>query len=149
MKTLEVTAAIICNNGQILVCQRPVHKNCGLLWEFPGGKIEAGETGEQCIVRECQEELGITLSVDQKLTDITYEYTDRVVHLHFFLCNIVSGVPEKKEHNAFAWIRPNELEQYELCPADARMIEKMGIRALQMHIMKKESKHYESWRNTD
>ncbi len=63
MKTLEVTAAIIRQNGKILICQRPADKNCGLLWEFPGGKIEAGETGEQCIVRECKEELGITLTV--------------------------------------------------------------------------------------
>lgn len=88
MKTLEVTAAIIRQNGKILICQRPAEKNCGLLWEFPGGKIEAGETGEQCIVRECQEELSITLSVERELTDITYEYPDRIVHLHFYLCNI-------------------------------------------------------------
>ena len=73
MKTLEVTAAIIRQNGKILICQRPAEKNCGLLWEFPGGKIEGGETGEQCIVRECQEELGVTLSVERELTDITYD----------------------------------------------------------------------------
>lgn len=135
MKTIEVTATIVRNKGQILICQRPAHKNCGLLWEFPGGKIEAGETGEQCVIRECQGELGITLSVEQKLTDITYEYPDRIVHLHFFLRDILSVIPEKKEHNAIAWISPNELEQYELCPADARMVEKTGIHTLQIRIM--------------
>lgn len=124
MKILEVTAAIIRQNGKILICQRPAEKNCGLLWEFPGGKIEDGETGEQCIVRECQEELGIALSVERELTDITYEYPDRIVHLHFFLCNIADGVPEKKEHNAFTWITPDKIDQYEFCSADKGMISK-------------------------
>ena len=122
MKILEVTAAIIRKNGKILICQRPAEKNCGLLWEFPGGKIEAGETGEQCIVRECQEELGITLSVERELTDITYEYPDRIVHLHFYLCSIAAGVPEKKEHNALVWITHSEIDQYEFCPADGEML---------------------------
>ena len=126
MKTIEVTAAIIRNKGQILICQRPAHKNCGLLWEFPGGKIEAGETGEQCVIRECQEELGITLSVEQKLTDITYEYADRIVHLHFYLCNIAKGILEQKEHNALEWITLGQVEQYEFCPADKEMI-KSGV----------------------
>lgn len=131
MKTLEVTAAIIRQNGKVLICQRPADKNCGLLWEFPGGKIEAGETGEQCIVRECQEELGITLNVERELTDITYEYPDRIVHLHFYLCHVAAGVPEKKEHNALAWIAPDEVDQYEFCPADKAMISKLkkdGVR---------------------
>ena len=106
MKVLEVTAAIIRKNGKVLICQRPANKNFGLLWEFPGGKIEAGETGEQCIVRECQEELGVTLRVERKFTDIVYEYSDRVVHLHCYLCEIITGVPEKREHNAITWIAP-------------------------------------------
>ncbi len=122
MKTLEVTAAIIRQNGKILICQRPADKNCGLLWEFPGGKIEAGENGEQCIIRECQEELGVTLNVERELTDITYEYPDRIVHLHFYLCDIAAGVPVKKEHNALAWITPDEVDQYEFCPADRKML---------------------------
>lgn len=122
MKMLEVTAAIIRQNGKILICQRPAKKNCGLLWEFPGGKIEAGETGEKCIVRECQEELGVTLRVEREFTDITYEYPDRTVHLHFYLCEIISGKPENKEHNAFAWITPEDVDQYEFCPADQKMI---------------------------
>ena len=119
---LEVVAALIRDGRRFLICQRPADKNCGLLWEFPGGKIEAGETREQCIVRECQEELGVVLSVERELTDITYEYPDRIVHLHFFLCNIAAGVPEKKEHIAITWIMPNEVEQYEFCPADEKMI---------------------------
>ena len=122
MKMLEVTAAIIRQNEKVLICQRPANKNCGLLWEVPGGKIEAGETGEECIVRECKEELGVTLSVEREYTDITYEYPDRTLHLHFDLCEMVSGTPDNKEHNALAWITPDEVEQYEFCPADRKMI---------------------------
>lgn len=125
MKTLEETAAIIRQNGKILICQRPADKNCGLLWEFPGGKIEAEETGEQCVIRECQEELGVTLSVERELTDITYEYPDRIVHLHFYLCNIADGSPVKKEHNALEWISPDVIDQYEFCPADKAMISEL------------------------
>lgn len=122
MKMLEVTAAIIQQNGKVLICQRPANKNCGLLWEFPGGKIEAGETGEQCIVRECQEELGVILRVEREFTDLVYEYPDRVVHLHFYLCEIITGVPRKREHNAITWITPTEIERYKFCPADQEMI---------------------------
>ena len=124
---IEVTAAIIRDNGKILICQRPANKACGLLWEFPGGKIEAGETGEQCIVRECQEELGITLHVERELTDITYAYPDRIVHLYFYLCDIVEGVPKKKEHEEIKWIEPHEVELYRFCPADTEMLRKMSL----------------------
>ena len=122
---IEVTAAIIRQNGKVLICQRPAEKTCGLLWEFPGGKIEPGETGEECIVRECQEELGVTLRVEREFTGITYDYPTRTVHLHFYLCEIVSGVLEKKEHNEFAWIAPDEIGRYEFCPADTKMIQSM------------------------
>lgn len=123
MNKLEVTAAIIWHAGKILICQRPANKDCGLLWEFPGGKIEKDETGEQCIVRECQEELGIELSVISELRDIIYEYPGQTVHLHFYLCDIVAGVLVKKEHNATAWITPNEIDQYKFCPADKKLLE--------------------------
>ena len=74
---LEVTAAIICKDGEVLICQRPKGKNCELLWEFPGGKIESGETAEACIVREIQEELGVTLRVLRKFTDVICEYPEQ------------------------------------------------------------------------
>lgn len=132
MKVLEVTAAIIRQNGKILICQRPADKSCGLLWEFPGGKIEAEETGEQCIIRECQEELDITLRVERELTDITYEYPDRTVHLHFYLCDIVEGFPEKKEHNALEWVTPDKFEQYEFCPADKEILKRNILRSISL-----------------
>ena len=122
MNTIEVTAAIIRHNGKFLICQRPANKNCGLLWEFPGGKIEPGESGAQCIVRECQEELGVTLGVERELTDIVHEYPDRTIHLHFYLCHIISRSLVQKEHNAFAWITKDEISKYNFCPADEKML---------------------------
>lgn len=119
---IEVTAAIIKQDSKFLICQRPKGKNCELLWEFPGGKIENDETGEQCIIRECQEELGITLRVLRELTDLRYDYPNRAVHLHFFIAEITTGTPTLKEHNAFAWIAPDEVTLYPFCPADDIML---------------------------
>lgn len=124
---LEVTAAIIRRDGKILICQRPANKNCGLLWEFPGGKIEAGETGEQCIIRECQEELSVTLSVERKLTDIVSEYPDRTMHLHFYICEIAAGSLILTEHNNLAWVDNVEILDYNFCPADKKMLDKIGV----------------------
>ncbi len=119
---IEVTAAVIQKDNEVLICQRPANKSCEYLWEFPGGKVEPGETKEQCIVRECQEELGVLLKVQQKITDVVYKYVDRTIHLHFYLCSICSGVPEQKEHAAFRWISREEISDYIFCPADQKML---------------------------
>ena len=127
---LEVTAAIIYKDGKFLICQRPKGKNCELLWEFPGGKIESGETAEACIVREIQEELGVTLRVLRKFTDVIYEYPDKTVHLHFYLAEIASGELTCKEHNALAWITADEIGNYQFCPADDMMICKNDLKSV-------------------
>ena len=119
---IEVTAAIICQDGKFLICQRPKGKACELLWDFPGGKIEPGETGEECIVREIQEELGVTLRVLRKFTEVIYEYPNRTVHLHFYVSEIESGELVRKEHNAFAWIAKDDIPNFQFCPADAKML---------------------------
>ena len=125
---LEVTAAIICKDGKFLICQRPKGKNCELLWEFPGGKIEVGETAEDCIVREIQEELGVTLCVLRKFTDVIYEYPDKTVHLHFFLAEIASGELTCKEHNSLAWITADEIGNFQFCPADDTIIRNNNLK---------------------
>lgn len=119
---IEVTAAIICKDGKLLICQRPQGKNCEFLWEFPGGKIESGETKEQCIIRECQEELGVTLRVKAKIAEVTHDYPVCTVQLHFFSTEIVAGDLTKNEHHAFQWITPAEIINYAFCPADAKML---------------------------
>lgn len=127
---IDVTAAIVKQKGKFLICQRAANKNCGLLWEFPGGKIEPGETEEQCIIRECFEELNINLSVDQKIADIVYEYPERTINLHFFLCHIVSGTLVIKEHNEIAWIEPIETNKYTFCPADEKFLSVIDLQSL-------------------
>lgn len=120
---IEVTAAIIRDKDRFLICQRPEGKSCAMLWEFPGGKIEPGETGEACIARECMEELDLSLRVERELTDVLMAYPDKTVHLHFFICQILSGHPVLKEHNACEWIRPSETDRFSFCPADREMLD--------------------------
>lgn len=122
---VEVVAALIWDNDKFLICQRPATKSCALLWEFVGGKVESGETKEQALIRECQEELAITLSVGDVFTHVIHEYPDITVHLTLFNATIAEGVPQKLEHNDIKWITPSEITQYNFCPADKEILEKI------------------------
>ena len=119
----EVVAALIWEGNTFLICQRPKHKARALLWEFVGGKVEPGETKEYALMRECQEELAITLSVGDVFMDVLHEYPDITVHLILFNATIKEGTPQKLEHNDIRWITPNEIPNYEFCPADKEILE--------------------------
>lgn len=119
---IEVTAAIIRREGRVLICQRPAGKRCGLLWEFPGGKLEEGESGEQCIRRECREELSAELAEVRLFAEVVYEYPGYTVHIRFYTAELAAGEPVRREHAAFRWIRPEETAGIEFCPADAKML---------------------------
>ena len=121
----EVVAALIWDNDQFMICQRPAHKARGLLWEFVGGKVEAGETKEAALIRECQEELGVTLSVGDVFMEVIHEYPDITVRLTLFNAVIAQGVPQKLEHNDIRWITPEEIPQYDFCPADIEILDKI------------------------
>lgn len=114
----EVVAALIWEQERFMICQRPAHKARGLLWEFVGGKVEPGETKEQALIRECREELAVTVSVGDVFMEVTHEYPDLTVHLTLFRASVVQGVPQKIEHNDIRWITPDEIEDYRFCPAD-------------------------------
>ncbi|MBQ3075466.1 MAG: (deoxy)nucleoside triphosphate pyrophosphohydrolase, partial [Clostridia bacterium] len=103
----------------------PAHKARGLLWEFVGGKVEIGETKEEALIRECREELAVTLSVGDIFMDVVHEYPDLTVHLTLFNAIIADGVPQKLEHNDIRWITPAEISNYEFCPADEEILEKI------------------------
>ena len=105
-----------------MICQRPAHKARGLLWEFVGGKVEPGETKEQALIRECREELAVTLSVGDVFMDVVHEYPDLTVHLTLFNATIAEGEPQKLEHNDIQWITPREIPNYEFCPADEEIL---------------------------
>ena len=124
----EVVAALIWDKDKFMICQRPAHKSRGLLWEFVGGKVEPGETKEQALIRECQEELAITLSVGDVFMDVTHEYPDLTVHLTLFNATITEGVPQKLEHNDIKWITSSEILSYEFCPADEEILNKIFVR---------------------
>ena len=121
----EVVAALIREKGRFLICQRPANKARGLLWEFVGGKVEPGETKEQALIRECQEELDIAVSVGQVYLEVTHTYPDLTVHLTLFEATIAGGRPRKVEHNALKWITPAEISRFEFCPADQEILEKL------------------------
>ena len=124
-KVTEVVAALIWNGDKFLICQRPVHKARGLLWEFVGGKVEPGETKKQALVRECQEELAITLSVGDVFMEVDHQYPDLNVHLTLFNAVIHEGTPQMLEHNDIRWITPEEIPQYDFCPADEEVLRKL------------------------
>ena len=128
----EVVAALILQGDKFMICQRLEHKARGLLWEFVGGKVEPGETKEQALIRECQEELAVTLSVADVFMDIVHEYPDITVHLTLFNAIIVEGVPQRIEHNNIKWIMPVEIPQYNFCPADKKILEKI-IKTVGLH----------------
>ena len=114
----EVVAALIWQEGRFMICQRPAHKARGLLWEFVGGKTEPGETLEQALIRECREELDITVSVGDVFTRVIHEYPDILIRLTLFHCTIAEGEPKLLEHNDLKWIFPDEIPRYDFCPAD-------------------------------
>ena len=123
---VEVVAALVWQGNKFMICQRPAHKARGLLWEFVGGKVEPGETKEQALIRECREELAITLSVGDVFMDVVHEYPDLTVHLTLFNATIAEGEPQKLEHNDIKWITPKEIQNFEFCPADEEILKKIN-----------------------
>ena len=119
---VEVVAALIWDKDRFMICQRPAHKARGLLWEFVGGKVEPGETKEQALVRECREELGITVAVGDVFTEVTHVYPNLTVHLTLYSARIAEGEPQLLEHNALRWITPDEIDAYDFCPADEAIL---------------------------
>ncbi len=114
----EVVAALIWQGERFMICQRPAHKARGLLWEFVGGKVEPGEALPDALVRECREELNITVDVGECFTQVIHEYPDIHIRLSLFHCTIESGTPSLLEHVDLKWILPSEIPNYAFCPAD-------------------------------
>lgn len=128
MSMVEVVAALIWDNDRFMICQRPAIKARGLLWEFAGGKVEPGETKQQALIRECQEELAVTLSISDVFMDVVHEYPDITVHLTLFSATITEGEPQKLEHNDIKWITPNEIPNFGFCPADEEILKEITRR---------------------
>ena len=125
MNIVEVVAALIRDGDRFMICQRPEGKKRALLWEFVGGKVEPGETKEEALIRECMEELAVTVAPQEIFMDVIHEYPDITVHLTLFTAAITEGIPQKLEHNDIRFITVEEIPQYEFCPADVGILEKI------------------------
>ena len=121
----EVVAALIWDGDKFMACQRPANKARGLLWEFVGGKVEPSETKEEALIRECREELDVTVAVEEVFMEVTHEYPDLTVHLTLFHAKIVEGVPKKLEHNDIRWLTAEEIDRFPFCPADEEILKRL------------------------
>ena len=124
----EVVAALIWDGDRFLACQRPANKARALLWEFVGGKVEAGETREEALIRECKEELDVTISVGDVFMEVTHKYPDLTVHLTLFNAKIAEGVPKELEHNEIQWLTVEEIDGFSFCPADEEILKELKKR---------------------
>lgn len=122
---VDVVAALIRDGERFLICKRPAHKARALMWEFPGGKVEAGESPRDALIRECMEELDVTLDVGELYMQVTHEYPDIQIRLSLYEAVIASGELCSKEHEALCWILPREIPDYEFCPADVDIIQRI------------------------
>lgn len=123
-----MVAALIWDKNRFMICQRPAHKARGSLWEFVGGKVEPGESKEEALIRECREELGVTVEVGDVFMEVTHQYPDITVHLTLFSASIREGVPQKLEHQDIRWITAEEIGKFSFCPADTEILEKLKRR---------------------
>ncbi len=121
----QVVAALIRQGKKFMVFQRPVTKTRAFQWEFVGGKVESGETLEEALIRECREEIGVTVKVGSVFMEIDHEYPDITIHLTLFNAEIAEGTVQKLEHNDIKCITPEEIDQYRFCPADDEILEKI------------------------
>jgi 8-oxo-dGTP diphosphatase len=121
---VPVVCAIIVRDDRIMLAQRPPDKKLGGLWEFPGGKVEAGESSEDALHRELQEELGCSVRITQTLAPFVHAYSWGSIELIPFVCELAEGSPEPHahEHTALVWVERGELRSYELAPADVPLV---------------------------
>lgn len=121
----QVVAALIWDENRFMICKRPAEKERGSLWEFVGGKMEPGETKAQALVRECQEELAITVVPGEEFMQVTHEYPDMKIELTLINAVIAEGVPQLLEHEDLRWITPAEIPEYQFCPADEVILDRL------------------------
>ena len=125
MKQIDVAIAVVTRGARILICQRKLEDTFGGLWEFPGGKCEAGEQLEQCLARELMEELGIEARVVRKLTEIRHEYPHTLLTLHPYLCELSSGEPQPIESQRVKWVKSQELGRFRFPPANKALLNEL------------------------
>ena len=121
---LVAAAALVDPDGRVLICQRPPGKQLAGMWEFPGGKVEKGETPEQCLIRELDEELGIKVAQACLAPFVFASHSYESFHLMMplYLCRRWEGTVRQKEHSGMAWVHPNRMSDYPMPPADEPLV---------------------------
>ncbi len=122
---VQVVAALIWKENKFMICQRPANKTRAFQWEFVGGKAEKGETREEALIRECKEELDVTVKPGDIFMEVDHQYPDINVHLTLFHTEIAEGEVKMLEHNDIKWITPQEIDKFTFCPADKDILEKI------------------------
>jgi 8-oxo-dGTP diphosphatase len=121
-KTIRVVAALIRQDGRVLLTQRKPGRHLGLSWEFPGGKVEEGETDDEALRREIQEELGVTVTVGTRCFETRHTYGAREMHLLVYRCRLVEGEPRAIDVNAVEWVEEKRVKEREFLPADMPLV---------------------------
>jgi ADP-ribose pyrophosphatase len=129
-KQIYVVGAVIVQEGRILCAQRGADQSLALKWEFPGGKIEAGETPQEALKREILEEMDCSIEIGEQVEHTVHEYDFGVVHLTTFYCKLVSGTPSLTEHASIEWLHVKELDSLDWAPADIPAIQKIMSQSL-------------------
>jgi 8-oxo-dGTP diphosphatase len=119
----KVTCALIEQFGRVLITQRSEIMPQAMLWEFPGGKLEDGESEAACLVREIQEELNLSITPMQRLTPVVQTYGDKTIELIPYLCQYDEGTIKLTEHRSYHWVVPQDLANYDWCPADIPVVQ--------------------------
>ena len=125
---IRVAAALVFDSGRLLITRRPAGKHLGGFWEFPGGKLEKGESFPDCLQRELREELGIQVSVGELLAAVEHSYPKQTLRIHFYRCALDSGSPSPIECDAVEWITASMLNNYAFPPADAELLAEIRSR---------------------
>ena len=125
MEERITTSGVAEKKGEFLVAKRLPGGPLSEKWEFVGGKVEPGERREEALIRECREELGVTVEVGEIFMEVDHVYPDLTVHLTLFNASIAEGIPQKIEHNDLRWITVEEIDQYEFCPADEEILRRL------------------------
>ena len=124
---VEVVAALIWDGDRFMICRRPQNKARGGLYEFVGGKQEPGETLTEALIRECREELDVTVSPKSVFMTVVHEYPDLTVNLTLFNAVITAGKPKMLEHTDIRWITVEEIDDYDFCPADEMILKRLKM----------------------
>ena len=125
VKPVKVAAGLVFKDGKLLIAKRPENSHLGGMWEFPGGKLEFGESYEICLKREIKEELGVKIKVGYEFEEVLHRYSEKTVLIKFFICSLSSGNPKTIQCSEFQWINRRDLTRYNFPAADIKVINQL------------------------